>query len=53
MNPENVRAKVTIQDEEQNVETTIPLYLSLPTIQLLVEDCLVSNLKITIKPIQN
>lgn len=50
MEKEDIRAKVTVIDEKKNMETTIPLYLSLPVIKLLVEDAMMSELTLVIKP---
>lgn len=51
MEKEDLRAELTVIDEKSDMKTTIPLFLSLPVIQLLVEDAMTSGLTLVIKPI--
>ena len=43
MEKEDLRAELTVIDEKEDMKTTIPLFLSLPVIQLLVEDAMTSD----------
>lgn len=51
MEKEDLRAELTVIDEKADIKTTIPLFLSLPVIQLLVEDAMTSDLTLVIKPV--
>lgn len=51
MEKEDLRAELTVIDEKADMKTTIPLFLSLPVIQLLVEDAMTSDLTLVIKPV--
>ncbi len=51
MDSNDIRTKITIIDNENQQEITIPLNLSLTVTQMLVEDAMKSNLKVIIEPI--
>ncbi len=51
MDSNDIRTKITIIDNENKQEVTIPLNLSLTVTQMLVEDAMKSNLKVIIEPI--
>ena len=51
MDSNDIRTKITIIDNENKQEVTIPLNLSLTVTQMLVVDAMKSNLKVIIEPI--
>lgn len=53
MENQGLKGKVSISNAKTKEEITIPLILSLQTIEMLVEDALKSDLTILIEPIIN
>lgn len=51
MDNNDIRTKITIIDNETKKQVFLPVILSLPTAQMLIEDAMKSNLIVTIEPV--
>lgn len=51
MDNNDVKARITIIDNEKKEEITIPINLSLTVTQMLIEDAIKSKLKVIIEPV--
>lgn len=51
MDNNDIKAKITIIDDEKKEEITLPINLSLTVTQMLIEDAMKSKLKIIVEPV--